>query len=90
MTFEELREVHVPDGCRLVQVIDHLDEGGPIIKVYERDKTPEEAARVRAGVQEALNRAWTNVCLRKASAPAAGALAGGDPAPKGAGGAPTQ
>lgn len=67
MTFEELREVHVPDGCHLVQVIDHLDEGGPIIKVYERDKTPEEAARVRAGVQEALNRAWTNACLRKAS-----------------------
>ena len=82
MTFEELREVHVPDGCRLVQVIDHLDEGGPIIKVYERDKTPEEAARVRAGVQEALNRAWTNVCLRKASAPAAGTLAGGNPAPE--------
>lgn len=68
MTNEELREIHVPEGCHLVTVYDDLDNDGPLIKVYERDKTPEEAARVRAKIQQVINEVYTANCLRAAMA----------------------
>ena len=80
MTIEKQREVHVPDGCRLVrvidhldngaslvQVIDHLDERGPIVKVYKRINTPEQEAKVRATIQRVLNEEYTKACAREAA-----------------------
>ncbi len=71
MTNEELRVVHVPEGCHLVRVCDWLDEGGPIVKVYERNKTPEEAARVRASIQRVVDDIYTRICMRRAAEMAA-------------------
>ena len=67
MTIEKQREVHVPDGCRLVRVIDHLDERGPIVKVYKRINTPEQEAKVRAAIQRVLNEEYTKACAREAA-----------------------
>ena len=67
MTIEKQREVHVPDGCRLVRVIDHLDERGPIVKVYKRINTPEQEAKVRATIQRVLNEEYTKACARAAA-----------------------
>lgn len=67
MTIEKQREVHVPDGCRLVRVIDHLDEGGPIVKVYKRINTPEQEVKVRATIQRVLNEEHTKACAREAA-----------------------
>ena len=79
MTIEKQREVHVPDGCRLVRVIDHLDERGPIVKVYKRINTPEQEAKVRATIQRVLNEEYTKACAREAAL-AAGYNAGAEPA----------
>lgn len=65
MTIEELRVIHVPDGCRLYNVLDELDEGGPIVKVYKRINTPEQEARVRAANQYVVNQLYTRYCIRK-------------------------
>lgn len=66
MTDAELREIHIPDGCHLVKVYDQLDQGGPIVKLFERDKTPEEAERVKATIQRVLNEVHTANCIRRA------------------------
>ena len=67
MTDAELREIHVPEGCHFVRVYDQLDNDGPIVKLFERDKTPEEAERVRANIQRVLNEVHTANCIRRAA-----------------------
>ena len=63
---EELPLIHIY-GCRLVRVIDHLDERGPIVKVYKRINTPEQEAKVRATIQRVLNEEYTKACAREAA-----------------------
>ena len=72
MTDDELRATPVPEGCYLAKVIDHLDEDGPIGKLFIPIRTPEEEAVHRAMVQAVLDRIYTNHCIRLAAQRAAG------------------
>ena len=66
LTPEQMMKGEIPEGMRLIRKIDHFDEGGPTIVVYQKAKpTKEEVERTHKNMQRTLERVIREIAMRE-------------------------